>query len=245
MLMKRYILTSVAILSAALAGKAQEASFTRAQVDSIIEIARSSYEAPSIDCVLLEGTVEEVAAKLKERGWRNPFSRFSEEQLSKAGFPKRTRHLKGVWLEGVFMHRKANLILYPVSVENRDIAYASVSITMHGNNLQKFVEKDVMPIVHRYAGKYGEYRITDIDRRYEESGRKTTRQDYGCNRHIITFAFEDPEILLRAQTDCNGMFSIVVQYINTINLATKLLDSPENYHCLPPPPRPRHHRQRN
>lgn len=243
--MKRYILTAATILSAALAGEAQEANFTRAQVDSIIAIARSSYEAPSIDCVLIEGTVEDVAAKLKERGWRNPFSRFPEEELEKAGFHKKTRHLNGVWLEGIFMRRKANLVLYPISIENRDIAYAAVSLAMHGNNLHKFVEDDVMPIVHRYAGKYGEYRITDIDRLYENSDRKTTRQDYGCNRHIITFAFEDPEILIRAQTDRNGIFNIVIQYINTINLATKLLDSPENYHCPPPAPRPRHHRHRN
>ena len=124
--MKRYILTLIVILSFVLTGKAQEARFTRAQVDSIIELAAASYEAPSIDCVKLEGTVEEVAAKLKEHGWRNPFARFPEEELAKAGFPRETRHLNGVLLEGIFMRRKANLVLYPVSVENRNIAYAAI-----------------------------------------------------------------------------------------------------------------------
>lgn len=245
--MKRYILTFIAVLSAIQVGEAQEICYTRAQVDSIIASARPTYEAPAIDSVILDGTVEEVAAELKEKGWRNPFSRFPEEELEKAGFHKRTRYLKGVWLEGIFMGRKANLILYPISVENRDIAYASISVTMHGNNLAKFIEKEVMPVVHKYAEKYGEYRITDIDSRYENSDRSTTRQDYGNDRHIITFAFEDPEILLRAQTDCNGRFSIVIQYINTLNLATQLLDSPDNYHCPPPPtpPPPHNHRHRS
>lgn len=242
--MKRCILTFIAILSAVLVGKAQEIHYTRAQIDSIISSARPDYEAPAIDSVTLEGTVEDVAEKLKEKGWRNPFARFPENELEKAGFPKRTRHLKGVWLEGIFMGRKANLILYPISVENRDIAYASVSLTMHGDNLSEFVEKEVMPIVHRYADKYGEYRITDIDSNYENSSRSTTRQDYGRNRHIITFGFADPEILLRAQTDRGGRFNVVIQYINTLNLATQLLESPVEYHYRPSPPPRRHHRHR-
>lgn len=245
--MKRYILTLIVILSSVLSGKAQEARFTRAQVDSIIELAAASYEAPSIDCVRLEGTVEEVAAKLKEHGWRNPFARFPEEELAKAGFPRETRHLNGVLLEGIFMRRKANLVLYPVSVENRNIAYAAISFTVRGDRLDRFVEKSVMPVVHRYARKYGEYRITDIDRRYEQAGSKTTGQEYGCNRHIISFEFEDPQILLRAQTDRDCRFNIVIQYINKINLARQLLDSPYDYHYCPnpppPPPRHRHHRR--
>ena len=150
----------------------------------------------------------------------------------------------GVLLEGMFMRRKANLVLYPVSVENRNIAYAAISFTVRGDNLNKFVEKSVMPVVHRYARKYGEYRITHIDRRYEQADRKTTGQEYGRNRHIISFEFEDPEILLRAQTDRDCRFNIVIQYINTVNLARQLLESPHDYHYCPnPPPPPPHHRR--
>ena len=172
---------------------------------------------------------------------------FPEEELAKAGFPRETRHLNGVLLEGIFMRRKANLVLYPVSVENRNIAYAAISFTVRGDRLDRFVEKSVMPVVHRYARKYGEYRITDIDKRYEQAGSKTTGQEYGCNRHIISFEFEDPQILLRAQTDRDCRFNIVIQYINKINLARQLLDSPYDYHYCPnpppPPPRHRHHRR--
>lgn len=242
--MKRCIPTFIAILSAILTCKAQEAIFTRAQVDSLIESAAASYEAPVINGVTLEGTVEEVAARLKRQGWNNPFDRFPEDRLEKAGLPKNKRYLNGVLLEGMFMRRKANLVLYPVSVENRNIAYAAISFTVRGDRLDRFVEKSVMPVVHRYARKYGEYRITHIDRRYEQADRKTTGQEYGRNRHIISFEFEDPEILLRAQTDRDCRFNIVIQYINTVNLARQLLESPHDYHYCPnPPPPPPHHRR--
>lgn len=223
--MKKAFFTFIAILSAVLVGEAQELQYSRAQVDSILANAAATYEAPSIAGVRLEGTVEEVAAKFKEKGWINPYSRFTEQELEKAGLPRNTRYLKGVLLEGIFLDRKVSLVLYPISPENRLIAYAAISMPGFGDSVMRFVNHEVMPLVHRYARRYGEYKISAVDERFEQAKRNTTRQEYGSGRHIVTFSFEDPEVLLRAQTGTDGKFNIVIHYLNTLNLAVQLLEN--------------------
>ena len=75
---------------------------------------------------------------------------------------------------------------------------------------------------------------------------KLIRETKSVDGELISFD-DEPQILLRAQTDRDCRFNIVIQYINKINLARQLLDSPYDYHYCPnpppPPPRHRHHRR--
>lgn len=235
--MKTYILTLVAVLSVAVSGAAQELRFSRAQIDSIIEQAAATYEAPCIDSIRLEGTVEDLAAEFKEKGWVNPFSKFPESELAKAGIPKRTRYINGVLLDGILAGRKARLILYPVSPENRMVAYAAVMFTSSENTIGKFIVNDVMPLVHTYVREYGEYSVCDLNERFEECGWDATKDEYGRMQHIVTFEFKDPQVILRAQTGPDESFDIVVHYVNKINLATHFLETPRDYHHHPHRPR--------
>lgn len=235
--MKTYILTFVVLLSAAVSGYAQELRFSRAQIDSIIAQAAVTYESPNIDSIRLEGTVEDLAARFKEKGWTNPFSRFPERELEKAGFPKRTRYSNGVLLEGVCLDRKARLILYPISPENREVAYAALMFSSDEKTIGQFIINDVMPLVHRYEGKYGEFSVCDLNERFEKCGWDATREEYGSMQHIVTFEFEAPEVILRSQTGPDGSFVVVVHYVNKINLATHFLETPRDYHHHPRRPR--------
>lgn len=223
--MKKVLFAFITILSAVLVGKAQEIEFSRAQVDSLLASAAATYEAPSVDGVRLQGTVEELAAEFKQKGWINPYSRFTEQELEKAGLPRSTRYANGVLLEGIFLDRKASLVLYPISPENRLVAYAAVSLPGFGDSVMRFISREVIPLVHRYARKYGEFEISAADESFQNSRRNTTRQEYGSGKHIVTFSFEDPEILIRAQTGTDGKFYTVIHYLNTLNLAVQLLEN--------------------
>lgn len=222
--MKRLFVISVSLLAATFALEAQEMQYTREQFDSIIAEAAADYEAPVLGGVRLEGNVEDIALEFIENGWTDPFLKFSKEALENAGLHRHNVQRKGILLEKDFPSGKRFLVLHPISGHDRRIAFAALTYPIKGKYVTRFVRNDVMPMVRRYAEKYGEYRVTDINNAYRQSNRRTSAGDYGCERPIITFRFDDPEVILRAETARDGSFHVVVQYINRPNLAIKLLE---------------------
>lgn len=228
--MKRLIFSLVGLLLCSGAVYAQELQFSKEQIDSILTEAEKTYQAPKIQGLAITGIVEELAAEFCRRGWIDPFSRFSEEDLDEAGLGAGKRYVNGILLEGIFLGNRSNLVLYPISQTDRRVAYAAITFNVDENSLRRFIEKDVMSLVHRYETKYGTFEIIDVDPLYQHAKRNTTREQYGPSQHIISFSFEDdPSVMLRAQTDADGEFSVVIHYVNTLNLVVQLLLNPDPY----------------
>lgn len=180
-------------------------------------------KVPSFQGIAIEGDLDELAKRFEKRGWKDLWlEEFTEAELREAGYSLKDLHKRQggiIVMKGYFRRKEAKLVLWPISPENNNVSYIGLSMIYSESNLHRFVDYDFMPLVEEYSNKYGECSILSQSERFKHSESYTSSYSIGPNQQLISYSFEIPSVTIRAQTNEDSKFQIIVHYTNIESMA--------------------------
>lgn len=173
---------------------------------------------PSFQGIEIDGTVENLVLLFEKKGWKDHWlQNLTEQELAQAGYTLKQLHQQSggmVVLDGYFRRKTAQLLLWPVSEENNNVAYIALSMEYSETNLRAFEKYDLMPLVEEYARKYGEYKITPDSGRYANADSYTSSYSFSPQEILLYVHFDIPSVSMRVQVADNHKYKIIVYYLN-------------------------------
>lgn len=210
----------VSLLLQGLYSNAQETIFTQQQIDSAKTNFNSLPESTKRELfgsgqkllgIEITGTIDDLCKQFKAKGW----SIMNEEYSGPDSVIPSMRDnyiLEG----GYFRKYPATIALKAVSQYNRWVYYAALSFEVDEYKVQDFIEYTFRPLLEEYEAKYGEAELVKVDPKYQNSTENTSKYSYGASRTIMAFSINAVPIHIRAQTNSDNAFAIVIHYINLL-----------------------------